>query len=248
MKRKNAYFWGITGHVLVRPAPASIFHLVFWLWSYILGYFIQGKLLDLSVIIITTTTESKIFLILLWLQAEESWLVSMVAIMAAMGTGELNAEEHLTPDKEDGDTSTTTFKECVRVFAMLFFVILIVTLYFNLLIGYAVSDIQVRIMTDRKILLRSILIDYILLARLIHLQQNNIKFQQILKDKAKTLQLSNKLSTIYTIESFLTTGLGEAIVRFKCKFDHILCRSSQRKINKNALDSIFVMPPSDYVQ
>ena len=68
----------------------------------------------------------------------------MVAIMAAMGTGELNAEEHLSPDKEDGEASTTTLRECIRAFAILFFVILIVTLYFNLLIGYAVTDIQVR--------------------------------------------------------------------------------------------------------
>ena len=76
-------------------------------------------------------------------QAEESWLVGMVAIMAAMGTGELNAQDHLEPDVEDGQA--TSFRECVRVFSLLFFVIFIVTLYFNLLIGYAVSDIQVRL-------------------------------------------------------------------------------------------------------
>ena len=71
----------------------------------------------------------------------------MVAIMAAMGTGELNAEEHLKPD--DKDTEVTVLRECVRAFAILFFVILIVTLYFNLLIGYAVTDIQVRVLRQR---------------------------------------------------------------------------------------------------
>ena len=79
-------------------------------------------------------------------QAEESWLVGMVAIMAAMGTGELNAEEHLKPDVNG--VEVTFWRECVRAFAILFFVILIVTLYFNLLIGYAVTDIQVIIFME----------------------------------------------------------------------------------------------------
>lgn len=65
----------------------------------------------------------------------------MIAIMAAMGTGELNAQDHLEKGVEDGESMT--FRECVRVFSLLLFVIIIVTLYFNLLIGYAVSDIKV---------------------------------------------------------------------------------------------------------
>ena len=68
-------------------------------------------------------------------------MIGMIAIMAAMGTGELNAQDHLQQGVEDGES--ITFRECVRVFSLLLFVIIIVTLYFNLLIGYAVSDIKV---------------------------------------------------------------------------------------------------------
>ena len=75
-------------------------------------------------------------------QADEDGVVSMIAIMAAMGTGELNAQDHVER-KEGMEEQLTIWREIIRAFAILFFVILIVTLYFNLLIGHAVSDIQV---------------------------------------------------------------------------------------------------------
>lgn len=61
--------------------------------------------------------------------------------MAAMGTGELNAKEHLEDDVKEGEA--TGFREIVRVSSVFFFVMVIVVIYYNLLQGYAVSDIQV---------------------------------------------------------------------------------------------------------
>ena len=66
----------------------------------------------------------------------------MVALMAAMGTGELNAKDYIEDSMKDKEGSAL-LGQIVLALAILFFVILIVTLYFNLLIGYAVSDIQV---------------------------------------------------------------------------------------------------------
>ena len=67
----------------------------------------------------------------------------MVALMAAMGTGELNAKDYIEESMKDKEGSVL-LGQIVLALAILFFVILIVTLYFNLLIGYAVSDIQVQ--------------------------------------------------------------------------------------------------------
>ena len=67
----------------------------------------------------------------------------MVALMAAMGTGELNAKDYIEESMKDKEGSAL-LGQIVLALAILFFVILIVTLYFNLLIGYAVSDIQVQ--------------------------------------------------------------------------------------------------------
>ena len=61
--------------------------------------------------------------------------------MAAMGAGELNAHEHLK--NEEKDAEITILREGVRAFAVLSFVIIFLIFYFNLLIAYAVTDIQV---------------------------------------------------------------------------------------------------------
>ena len=129
----------ISGHLLMRSPPARVLCVVYWIRFDILGNILQGQCE--SVLSQSGASQPGLSLFEIF-QAEESWLVGMVAIMAAMGTGELNAQDHLEPDAEGRDANS--FREVIRVLSLLFFVIIIVTLYFNLLIGYAVSDIQVR--------------------------------------------------------------------------------------------------------
>ena len=68
---------------------------------------------------------------------------------------------------------------------------------------------------------------------------------QILKEKAKALQLSNKLSTIYTIESFLLSGLGRVIIRLKGYLGSCLPFLFQNK-SHNSVHSIYIIPPRDF--
>ncbi|CAG7820322.1 unnamed protein product [Allacma fusca] len=137
------------------------------------------------------------------LKAEKSWIVGMLAIVAAMGTGELNAQDHL----EKVASGPFSLQEFIRVFCIILFVIIIVTLYFNLLIGYAVSDIQ------------------------------------ILKTKAETLQLYNKLSTMHTIESFLVSRYGRFLVAIYSKIN---CRQRKSHAEVNYMDDIYVLPLSQF--
>ena len=66
---------------------------------------------------------------------------------------------------------------------------------------------------------------------------------QDLIEKAETLELTNKLNTIYTIESFLVSKPGQAIAFLNCKLG--LCGSSNdRESEDGPLGSLYVFSPS----
>ena len=62
----------------------------------------------------------------------------MPAIVTGMAAGELGLAELMGKV-----LSEPLILQAISVFCLVVFIVIIVTLYFNLLIGYAVSDIQV---------------------------------------------------------------------------------------------------------
>ena len=67
---------------------------------------------------------------------------------------------------------------------------------------------------------------------------------QLLKTKAEALELSNKLNTIYTIESFLITKPGQAIVALKCKIQRLFGGTSTA--SGSCMETIYVLPPNEF--
>ena len=120
-----------------------------------------------------------------------------------MAAGELGLNELLVKAQTKGIDF-----QAISVFCLVVFIIIIGTLYLNLLIGYAVSDIQ------------------------------------LLTTKAEVMELSNRLSTIYTVESFLLSHTGQKIVKGIYFLKTLFC--GKRSEDEGPLDSLYVIPPKKF--